>query len=229
MMFRGSSTEKEMVCNRFRLRWKQQPHSSSIPWSWVSLVGVDGMQCLQQVLIGECSSGAPWGREQVVPSVAEDSTVFEGLTVKDLKLIILLLAEEVFHRDRDVVLRLHPHQPGAGLELWVASRVALAEDHARGVCQKLIGWAVYWEEERDAMYMTWRQNRAGRSACPWCRSITANLVLGHLKKSPHSLSECPLRGNNFGSYANVLLEFTAGQLIEIISWFGCGCYYLDLR
>lgn len=134
----------------------------------------------------------PGAGSKLVPSVAENGMVFEGLTVKDLKLIILLLAEEVFHCDRDVVLRLHPHQPGAGLELWVASRVALAEDHARGVCQKLIGWAVYWEKERDAMYMTGRQDRAGRSACPRSRSITANLVLGRLNKSSHSLSECSM-------------------------------------
>ena len=82
---------------------------------------------------------------------------FEGLTVKDLKLVVLLLAEEVLLRDRDIVLWLNPHQPGAGLELWVASRIALAKDHASGVCQKLIGWTMHWEKGRDTMYMTWRQ------------------------------------------------------------------------
>lgn len=85
---------------------------------------------------------------------------FEGLTVKDFKLIILLLAEKVLHRDRDIVLWLHSHQPGAGLELWVASGIALAKDHTSGVCQKLIGRAVHWEKERGVL-CTWHRDRSG--------------------------------------------------------------------
>lgn len=85
-------------------------------------------------------------------SVAGNHTPFEGLTVKDLKFIILLLAKEVLHRDRDIVLWLNPHQPGAGLELWVASGIALAKDHSSGVCQKLVGRAVHWKKERHYVH-----------------------------------------------------------------------------
>lgn len=120
---------------------------------------------------------------ELVLSAAENPMAFVGLTIKDLKLIILLLAEEVLHRDRDVVLWLHPHQPGAGLELWVASGIALAKDHARGVCQKLIGWALHWEKERNTLYMTWRQKSVGVLASPGSRTTTAHLVMGHLNKS----------------------------------------------
>ena len=70
---------------------------------------------------------------------------FNLLTIKDLKLIILLLTEKVLHRDGDVIFGLHSHQPRADLELGIAARVALTQDHACGIRQKLIRWAVHLE------------------------------------------------------------------------------------
>lgn len=58
-------------------------------------------------------------------STAGHYSTFARLTVKDLKFIILLLTEKVLHREGDVVVRFHSHQPRAGLELGIASWVAL--------------------------------------------------------------------------------------------------------
>lgn len=92
------------------------------------------------------------------------------LTIKDLKLIILLLTEEVLYCDGDVIFGLHFHQPRAGLELRIASRVALTQDNACGVCQKLICWAVHLEKEkRNIRYMRWKRRKTNTCAFSWCK------------------------------------------------------------
>lgn len=121
---------------------------------------------------------------------AENYAACDRLTIKNLKLIILLLAEEVLHCEGDVIVGLHSHQPRAGLELGVASRVTLAQDHACGVCQKLICWAVHLEKERETPSMWgWRWNY-GQHICfsQYKRQPLENQHLSTFKSDPTSIT-----------------------------------------
>ena len=124
---------------------------------------------------------------------------FNLLTIKDLKLIILLLTEKVLHCDGDVIFGLHSHQPRADLELGIAARVALTQDHTCGIRQKLIRWAVHLEKEREIPGM-WDGGGtdANTMARPWGRGqpLESQPAFEHIKQNsdtpPYTAPWCEL-------------------------------------
>lgn len=83
----------------------------------------------------------------------------ESLTVKDFKLIVLLLAQEVLDGEGDVVPRLHLHHPGTGLEVRVGPQEALAEDDSGGVRHHLVHRAVHCREHNHKPIVSFRRGR----------------------------------------------------------------------
>lgn len=117
------------------------PYYPLASWYW-GFCGREDMWSLWKALIVRLQHRPPW-------FLSRREWYRVWLTIKDLKLIILLLTEEVLHCEGDVVFGLYSHQPRAGLELGIAPWVALTQDHTCGVCQKLIRWAVHLEKERE--------------------------------------------------------------------------------